>query len=172
MKQGKLVRTQNVIAADKCIEYLLTRPKLEMVGLGLLYGRPGLGKTTYASRIAFSQGYLYLRLEATTTPKAFASKLLLALYKRFGMGEYIPYGTANDLFMMCITVLEDHKDTIIVVDEIDYAFRHPQLLGAIRDIVDVTTAIAVSYTHLRAHEIPEHLVCRLLLEKKTVHQHR
>src|SRR5574344_199545 len=128
MKQGTLVRTQNVIAADKCIEYLLTRPKMEMVGLGLLYGRPGLGKTTYASRIAFNKGYVYLRLEATTTPKAFASKLLLVLYKRFGMGEYVPYGTANDLFIMGITVLEDHKDTIIVVDEIDYAFRHPQLL--------------------------------------------
>ena len=27
-------------------------------------------------------------------------------------------------------------------------------------------ALAVSYTHLRAHETPEHLVCRLLLEKK------
>ena len=26
-------------------------------------------------------------------------------------------------------------------------------------------AEAVSYTHLRAHETPEHLVCRLLLEK-------
>ena len=25
---------------------------------------------------------------------------------------------------------------------------------------------AVSYTHLRAHETPEHIVCRLLLEKK------
>src|SRR5678815_4371481 len=25
---------------------------------------------------------------------------------------------------------------------------------------------AVSYSHLRAHETPEHLVCRLLLEKK------
>eukprot|EP00658_Telonema_sp_P-2_P041307 TRINITY_DN2952_c0_g1_i6.p1 TRINITY_DN2952_c0_g1~~TRINITY_DN2952_c0_g1_i6.p1 ORF type:complete len:177 (+),score=51.92 TRINITY_DN2952_c0_g1_i6:662-1192(+) len=30
----------------------------------------------------------------------------------------------------------------------------------------VTTIAAVSYTHLRAHETPEHLVCRLLLEKK------
>src|SRR5678816_753766 len=29
-----------------------------------------------------------------------------------------------------------------------------------------TTPRAVSYTHLRAHETPEHLVCRLLLEKK------
>src|SRR5678815_5879522 len=27
---------------------------------------------------------------------------------------------------------------------------------------------SVSYTHLRAHETPEHLVCRLLLEKKNV----
>src|SRR5678816_485978 len=26
------------------------------------------------------------------------------------------------------------------------------------------TMMAVSYTHLRAHETPEHLVCRLLLE--------
>eukprot|EP00658_Telonema_sp_P-2_P048768 TRINITY_DN3708_c0_g1_i19.p1 TRINITY_DN3708_c0_g1~~TRINITY_DN3708_c0_g1_i19.p1 ORF type:complete len:161 (-),score=29.51 TRINITY_DN3708_c0_g1_i19:63-545(-) len=29
-----------------------------------------------------------------------------------------------------------------------------------------TSIRAVSYTHLRAHETPEHLVCRLLLEKK------
>ena len=28
------------------------------------------------------------------------------------------------------------------------------------------TVESVSYTHLRAHETPEHLVCRLLLEKK------
>src|SRR5678816_1971498 len=28
--------------------------------------------------------------------------------------------------------------------------------------------MAVSYTHLRAHETPEHLVCRLLLEKKKI----
>eukprot|EP00658_Telonema_sp_P-2_P054165 TRINITY_DN4310_c0_g1_i2.p1 TRINITY_DN4310_c0_g1~~TRINITY_DN4310_c0_g1_i2.p1 ORF type:complete len:239 (-),score=43.56 TRINITY_DN4310_c0_g1_i2:13-729(-) len=28
------------------------------------------------------------------------------------------------------------------------------------------TPLPVSYTHLRAHETPEHLVCRLLLEKK------
>src|SRR5678816_4740188 len=28
------------------------------------------------------------------------------------------------------------------------------------------TALPVSYTHLRAHETPEHLVCRPLLEKK------
>mgnify|MGYP002682130884 FL=1 len=30
------------------------------------------------------------------------------------------------------------------------------------------TIASVSYTHLRAHETPEHLVCRLLLEKKKI----
>ena len=31
--------------------------------------------------------------------------------------------------------------------------------------------IPVSYTHLRAHETPEHLVSRPLLEKKQTHKH-
>ena len=33
-------------------------------------------------------------------------------------------------------------------------------------IYNLEHILAVSYTHLRAHETPEHLVCRLLLEKK------
>src|SRR5678816_4629487 len=36
----------------------------------------------------------------------------------------------------------------------------------------ITTAAPVSYTHLRAHETPEHLVCRLLLEKKKKKTHK
>eukprot|EP00658_Telonema_sp_P-2_P078184 TRINITY_DN7263_c0_g1_i1.p1 TRINITY_DN7263_c0_g1~~TRINITY_DN7263_c0_g1_i1.p1 ORF type:complete len:115 (-),score=14.03 TRINITY_DN7263_c0_g1_i1:18-362(-) len=35
------------------------------------------------------------------------------------------------------------------------------------------SCVPVSYTHLRAHETPEHLVCRLLLEKKkNKHKHK
>src|SRR5674536_37821 len=34
------------------------------------------------------------------------------------------------------------------------------------DPTQAERAVPVSYTHLRAHETPEHLVCRLLLEKK------
>eukprot|EP00658_Telonema_sp_P-2_P049389 TRINITY_DN3755_c0_g1_i3.p1 TRINITY_DN3755_c0_g1~~TRINITY_DN3755_c0_g1_i3.p1 ORF type:complete len:118 (-),score=25.84 TRINITY_DN3755_c0_g1_i3:81-434(-) len=41
------------------------------------------------------------------------------------------------------------------------------VLHAVRDRASPYSAlIPVSYTHLRAHETPEHLVCRLLLEKK------
>src|SRR5674536_381305 len=43
-------------------------------------------------------------------------------------------------------------------------------IGAVRreDFVpqSLRDSASVSYTHLRAHETPEHLVCRLLLEKK------
>src|SRR5678816_4793647 len=35
---------------------------------------------------------------------------------------------------------------------------------------DLHGRVPVSYTHLRAHETPEHLVCRLLLEKKKTTQ--
>ena len=45
----------------------------------------------------------------------------------------------------------------------------PRLLGKDVDIYvkyEGLNPTAVSYTHLRAHETPEHLVCRLLLEKK------
>ena len=37
---------------------------------------------------------------------------------------------------------------------------------AMEIVMEACDAGPVSYTHLRAHETPEHLVCRLLLEKK------
>ena len=143
MKPNKLVQIKNVVRADACIQFLMNRPKTEMVGLGLIYGKPGLGKTTYASRIAFMRGYIYMRLESTTTPKSFAVDLMTALYRRFGLGDYIPSGTTNNIFKYCLKLLDDNPETVIVIDEIDYAFKHEKLLGAIRDIVDETLTIVV-----------------------------
>src|SRR5678815_4939065 len=67
---------------------------------------------------------------------------------------------------------EPHRTTVQigrVVEEM--GFDRQLLLAKRRTHADVCDAcvhdtIAVSYTHLRAHETPEHLVCRLLLEKK------
>jgi replication-associated recombination protein RarA len=143
MKQGKLVRIANVVEADECISFLLNRPKLEMVGLGLIYGRPGLGKTTFASRVAFTRGYVYIRLEASTTAKTFAKQLLTTLYHKFGLNDCVPQGSTNTLFQTCTSLLESHEDTVIIVDEIDYAFKDDKLLGAIRDIVDETLAVVL-----------------------------
>src|SRR5678816_3810988 len=42
----------------------------------------------------------------------------------------------------------------------------PRVTSAIQSGAGPDIFMPVSYTHLRAHETPEHLVCRLLLEKK------
>lgn len=143
MKQGKLVAITNVTKADECIDFLLKRPRLEMVGLGMLYGRPGLGKTTFAQRIAITRGYVYIRLEATTTPKTFAKELLQSLYLTFNMGDYLPVGPCNTLYKQCVRLLHAHEDTVIIIDEIDYALRYPELLGSIRDLVDQTLSVVI-----------------------------
>src|SRR5678816_299198 len=39
-------------------------------------------------------------------------------------------------------------------------------------VTGMPTVYTVSHTHLRAHETPEHLVCRLLLEKKKTYVDR
>ena len=49
------------------------------------------------------------------------------------------------------------------------AFGHPLIdcqEGALRDDFDFGAMILFRYTHLRAHETPDHPVCGLLLEKK------
>lgn len=143
MKSNKLVMISNVVEADQCVQYLLRRPKTEMVGLGMIYGRPGLGKTTYAQRIAFQRNYIYLRLESMTTPKAFSTMLLTTLYRKFDLGNFIPTGSTNNLFKLCMQILDEHPDTVIIIDEIDYAFKLDKVLGAIRDIVDETLTIII-----------------------------
>ena len=44
--------------------------------------------------------------------------------------------------------------------------QHEMLVRAAKSEKEGRRAIAVSYTHLRAHETDSYLVCRLLLEKK------
>jgi replication-associated recombination protein RarA len=143
VKQNQLVRIRNVVEADNCINYLINRPKLEMVGLGLLYGRPGFGKTAFAQRTAFQRGYIYLRLESFTTARTFATKLVSALYEHYEINDPIPFGTAQNLYKHCTDLLEEHPETVLIIDEIDYAFHQPKLLGAIRDIVDETLVIII-----------------------------
>ena len=54
----------------------------------------------------------------------------------------------------------------------DGARKNPELIQSVYTFLKLdndfllNTPIAVSYTHLRAHETGRNLVCRLLLEKK------
>ena len=71
---------------------------------------------------------------------------------------------------------------ILLIDNYDsFSYNLYQLIGSVNPDIQVVRndeislgeieklvpeAIAVSYTHLRAHETGRNLVCRLLLEKK------
>src|SRR5678815_1929460 len=68
-------------------------------------------------------------------------------------GLNVPVGWAWDITNFVFWVGIGHAGTLI--SAILFLFRQRW-----------RTSITVSYTHLRAHETPEHLVCRLLLEKK------
>ena len=72
-----------------------------------------------------------------------------------------------------------HETNSVLISLYDYS-NDPVIKTIARDILSQfsdnslaeieVSAEAVSYTHLRAHETPEHLVCRLLLEKKKYNQ--
>lgn len=143
MKKEVMAQTSNVKHAISCLEYLIKRPKTEMVGLGLLYGAPGLGKSRFARRTAINNDWIYIRLESTETAKTFATKLYGKLTEKYSISSIL-HGSTNKIFDGCIDLINDiEEDVVIFIDEIDYAFRDKKLLGAIRDIVDSTLAIIV-----------------------------
>jgi|LSQX01.3.fsa_nt_gb replication-associated recombination protein RarA len=138
MKLEKMSEIKNVTRAQKTLQVLLTRPRSELVGLGLIYGAPGLGKTRFAKRTAFSRDYIYFQLEATMNQRSFLKALLKTLQTFYSVPAPIK-GNRHALFEEVREILLSAPDPVIFIDEIDYAFRDKQLLGTIRDLVDTTT---------------------------------
>ena len=143
MKEYGLARINNVQRACELIEYLKNRPKTEMVGLGLLFGEPGLGKSRFARLSAIQNDYIYFRLEASMTLKNFAIKLLEMIHFHFGIPKIKISGNSNIIINKALDVLRNYENTVIVIDEVDYAYKSPKILGTIRDIVDETLSIVI-----------------------------
>ena len=77
----------------------------------------------------------------------------------------------------CVEVGQNNCYGKFVVEPLERGFGHTlgnslrrvllsSLPGVAVSSVHIEGVQPVSYTHLRAHETPEQLVCRLLLEKK------
>ena len=135
--------TKNVVNGQKMIEYLLNRPKTEMVGLGMIYGQPGLGKSRFAKQQAIMNDYVYLRLEASMAHKSFLIRLLEIIRFHLGMSKTPIYGSTNDIYHKIIDILRNYDNLVIIIDEIDYAFDNKKILGSIRDIVDETLSVII-----------------------------
>ena len=143
MQENILVETENFRRARAMIEHLENRPKSEMVGLGLIYGPPGLGKSKFAKSFAEQNEWLYLRLEATMGTRVFLLQLmeqvsLLVPGLVFSCNIY----SCNEILRWCLQYIEAYGLNIMI-DEIDYAFHKQLLLGTIRDIADKSKSIVV-----------------------------
>ena len=142
MKIKQLVEIENVKGANRVFKNLLERTRTENVGLGLFYGRAGLGKTRWATKIAQDNGYVYLRLESNITPKDFLRSLLSKLlYKT--MPYYEVTGTQNEIYNQILDILQNEPDTVIFIDEVDYGFSNEKILASIRDLADQSLATFV-----------------------------
>src|SRR5215469_3245867 len=135
MKVNQLIEIENVRGANRVLKNLLERTRTENVGLGLFYGRPGLGKTRWSSKTAQENGYVYLRLEANLTTKEFLTHLLSKLiYKT--MPDYVVIGSRNEVYNQILDILQRNQDTVVIIDEIEYGFANNKMLATIRDMAD------------------------------------
>lgn len=150
MKEQVFINTVNVTKALAEINKLLNRPKHDMVGLGMIYGDPGLGKSRFAKQISYRKGFIYIRLEASETPKSFSQKLWKGLKYQLNLTSdpsnnvgNAPIGSTNNLINLCIRILVDAPDSVIMIDEFDNALPNRELRESIRDIVDQTFATVI-----------------------------
>jgi DNA transposition AAA+ family ATPase len=151
MKTKQLVEIDNVKGANRVFKNLLERTRTENVGLGLFYGRAGLGKTRWATKIAKDNGYIYLRLESNITPKDFLRSLLTKLlYKT--MPYYEVTGTQNEIYNQILDILQKDQNIVIFIDEIDYGFSNEKILASIRDLADQSLVTFVLVGMERAKE--------------------
>ena len=151
MKIKQLIEIENVKGANRVLKNLLERTRTENVGLGLFYGRAGLGKTRWATKTAQDNGYVYLRLESNITTKDFLKNLLSRLLHKT-MPSYQVSGTQNEIYMQILDLLQSDPNITIFCDEIEYAFSNQRILASIRDLCDQSLATFVLLGMERAKE--------------------
>jgi len=139
-----LVHTRNVQEALKAIDFLLARPVKQIVGMSLLSGPPSTGKTGFGERIAPDRGWIFQRITESDTTKSF----FIGLYQNLvysGTGRHdtvIPRGSTNKIYKSCLSLLQQ-KPQVIIIDEINNAFRHRSIFNSVRDLVDMSFSIFV-----------------------------
>ena len=113
---------------------------------------------------------IFLFLNFTTTPVKSSSALAAWALKKNGVLELKTKSNTN-LKAYFQKANQIYGDRFWV--DFPGELKNPRIVngnGPIKEIrlgkPNKGTTRPVSYTHLRAHETPEHLVCRLLLEKK------
>ena len=159
MKSHLLVRTQNVIRGLECINYIINRPVANQLGLGMIYGKPGLGKTQFSMRYAIEHNYVYMSALKASSPKSFVVDLYRQVRERYNPEESDQPITGHKakifrslLDLINVNTTRMHQP-MIFIDEVDNILHYPheEIIGMLRDIADNTVAsvILVGMQNLR-----------------------
>jgi len=104
------------------------------IGMALVFGEPGTGKTETAQKYAADNDYPYIRATDIMSRRALLSRIVAEL------GEQPAY-RADDLFGQAVDMLIDQPRTLIV-DEVDYLCRGG-MVEVLRDLNDITNVPVV-----------------------------
>ena len=127
MKEYTIVHTSNVVKALEAMRCLLDRTAQEE-GMGLLFGRPGEGKTTAISYLANQFNGVFLRANVTWT----VTSMLGAIMMELGLE---PLHRRAPMMEASIKALIMDKRPLFI-DEADYCLRNTDMLDGLRDIYD------------------------------------
>jgi len=123
------VETDNIRKLVKAMGALEGRDA-EIPGLGLIYGRAGLGKTKAVSWYAVNHDSIYLRGAALWTPHWMLTDLCAEL-------RQYPERYTAQLFGQVMKALKK-SDRPVFIDEADYLLRDSRMLDTVRDLHDKT----------------------------------
>ena len=127
--KDEIVKTSNVVRAVKGVKALHDRGRGEE-GMGLLYGRPGEGKTTTVTYLINQFNAVFLRGRVSWT----VTSMLGTLMKEIGREKRHRRAPMVEAAIEHFAV----NDQMIVIDEADYLLRQTDMLDALRDIYDMS----------------------------------
>lgn len=125
----EMAKTKNVVKFLTAVKALEDRP-LGMEGMGLLYGRPGEGKSTVVAYAVNAKEGVFLRANACWT----VTTLLGALVKELG---FAPQTKRAPMLEAAGRSLIDRPRPLFI-DEADYLLRRVEMLDTLRDLYDHT----------------------------------
>ena len=126
----KIVETTNISALIRTLESLSARSAGEE-GMALFYGPPGAGKTTALAYAQLRTQATMLRARSTWSVTSMLGQLL----RELGLSETGSRDTRLDRIVAAPMSMHPRA---ILVDEVDYALRRPDLLDVLRDVYDLS----------------------------------
>lgn len=129
--KSTIVPVKNVMSLAQMGERLRERP-LGTPGIALVWGKPGLGKTTAIAWYANQVNAVYVRAYRCCTPLG----LLQDICAELGLERYRSHKQCLDEVTRALT----EEERPLFIDEADYLVESTALIEVVRDIHDLSAA--------------------------------